>query len=95
MRRSSERRHNILAVVELAVGAGMLAGFMLLLVVPALLTGLLELPWAFAMPTSLPGFGLNPHHFAGARYVPSLAVLAACAAVAVCYRWLASRRRDS
>jgi hypothetical protein len=87
------RRPDLLAAVELAIGIGMLAGFLGILFMPATFRFLVELFWAIGLPHDPPGFGINPHRVAEARYAPSLAVLAACAALAVCYRWLTSRRR--
>jgi uncharacterized BrkB/YihY/UPF0761 family membrane protein len=88
------RREKLLASVELVIGLGMLVGFVVLLLVPALGRVIVELPWTVGTPRALPGFGVNPHWVAEARYAPSLVVLSACAALAVCYRWLTSRRRS-
>ena len=87
------RRDNLLAALELMFGLGMLMAFVIVLAVPAAFRLLTELPWAIGMPQSPPGFGINPHRLAEARYAPSLAVLGACAALVVWYRWLTSRRR--
>ncbi len=87
------RRDNLLAAIELVIGLAMVIGFLVILVAPAAARLLIELPWALGTPSTLPGFGVNPHVFAEARYAPSLVVLSAGAALAVCYRWLTSRRR--
>jgi uncharacterized BrkB/YihY/UPF0761 family membrane protein len=88
------RRDNLLAGLELLIGLGMLLGFLVVLVVPGAVRLALELPWALGAPLTPPGFGLNPHRFAEARYVPSLVALTGCAVLALCYRWLTSRRRE-
>ena len=87
-------RHRVLATLELLIGLGMLLGFIVVLLIPAVVHLLFELPWAIGTPRALPSFGVNPHLIAEARYAPSLVVLAAGAALAVCYRWLTSRRRS-
>jgi hypothetical protein len=87
------RHEDIFAVLELAFGLAMLIGFVGLLLLPAGLRVLTELPWTIGLPHSLPGFGINPHHLAEARHAPALVVLGGCAGLAVCYRWLQSRRR--
>lgn len=88
------RADKLLAGLELLIGLAMLGGFLLVLFVPASVRFVLELPWALGVPLSPPGFGLNPHRLAEARYVPSLVALAGCAVLALCYRWLTSRRRE-
>ena len=87
------RRDRLLGTIELLIGLAMLVGFIVILFIPALVNLALELPWAIGTPRSLPSFGVNPHLIAEARYAPTLVVLAAGAALAVCYRWLTSRRR--
>ena len=87
------RRDRLCAIVELLAGLGMLVGFLLVLFVPALSRLATELPWIVGG-LQVPTLGINPHHVAGARQVPSLLVLVACAALLVCYRWLSSRRRN-
>ena len=86
-------RDRLLATLELLAGVGTLAGFLLLLFIPALSRLATELPWIVGG-LQVPAFGINPHHAAGARNVPSLLVLVACTALLLCYRWLASRRRN-
>ena len=88
------RRDNLLAGLELLIGLSMLLGFLLVLLVPGAVRFALELPWVLGAPSTPPGFGLNPHWFAEARYVPSLVALTGCAVLALCYRWLMSRRRE-
>lgn len=83
----------LLEALELLGGLGILIAFVVLLLAPAAVRFVGELPWMLgALPT--PQFGINPHHGASARYLPSLVVLVACAVLPLCYRWLASRRRD-
>ena len=86
------RRDNFLAIVELAMGLGVALGF-LILITPAMVRLASELLWAIGTPRTLPGFGIHPHWVAEARYAPSLVAFGACAALAVCYRWLTVRRR--
>lgn len=87
------RRDGLLATIELAMGLGMLASFVLLLLVPAAAQLLLELPWAIGA-LRMPAFGIHPHWVAEARYAPALVVLAGFTALVACCRWLASRRRS-
>jgi len=86
------RREGFLAAIELALAIGVALAFLVLLT-PAAFRMLSELIWALGTPRSLPAFGLHPHWVAEARYAPSLVLLAGCAALAVCYRWLTARRR--
>jgi hypothetical protein len=83
----------LLATAELLGGLGILIAFAALLLAPAAVRVVGEVPWILgALPT--PQFGINPHYGASARYLPSLAVLVTCAALPLCYRCLASRRQD-
>jgi len=83
----------LLAAFELLGGLGILTAFVVLLLAPAAVRFVGELPWLLgALPT--PQFGINPHHSASGRHLPPLLVVAVCAALPLCYRWLASRRRD-
>ncbi len=88
------RRQRALGALELAIGLGMLGGFAILLAVPALARMAVDLAWGLRNPGLLPRFGLHPHWAAEAQYAPSLVILVACAALALCYRWLMSRRRE-
>lgn len=90
------QRQQLAATIELVVGLGMLACFVALLAVPALIGALQEIPWLVRAPPRLPlpSFGLNPHLVAGAPYAPSLLVLMACATLAACFRWWLTRRRE-
>ena len=88
------RRDHWLGALELVIGLGMLTAFVVVLLVPALVRLLFELPWAIGTPRVLPGFGIHPHWIAEVRYAPSLMMVGILAALAVCYRWLTSRRRS-
>lgn len=88
------RRDEWLGTLEMVIGLGMLASFLVLLLVPSVVRLIFELPWAIGTPRVLPSFGLHPHWIAEVRYAPTLMMLGTCAALAVCYRWLTSRRRS-
>lgn len=87
-------RHQIFAAVELALGLGVFVWFVGLLVAPAVLVGIVDLPWLLRAPPRLPlpTFGLNPHVLAGASIHPSLVIILGCATLTLCFRWLMGRR---
>jgi hypothetical protein len=72
----------------------MLIGFLVILAAPALARSMVDLTWALRTPAMFPRFGLNPHLAAEAQFAPPLIVLLACAGLALCYRWLTTRRRQ-